>query len=595
MSGLNMFIPFAKLDVEQRMVYGAATAEAEDLAGEICDYASSKPYFQEWSAKFAEASGGKSLGNLRAMHGKIAAGKVTAIDFDDAGKRIMIAAKVVDDDEWRKVEEGVYTGFSQGGKYVRRWPDEASPQLIRFTAQPSEISLVDLPCLPGATFSVVKGQMVEERAFKTVVEDPAPDIIKARAEKLATAANSKEWAEFADAALAELRKDAIRSVLIERQTEPEGRHEGAGDVIENPGNPMPDGDRESADAHGAETDVADADQEQVGHRERQNVPAGSALAGESSRKVYEPKPRGWDCGCADHHHVKKAHAIACMRTRDEAEEAAKAAKSASGPLSAALDALEAKLGLEKAEAPKTVVVIDVRKAVVDELAKFAGEEVYDAGTAMSALSAIFQLLAGEIAEQEDQPDQVSALQAAIDKLKAFIASEIMEDNADKAAVDELDHLSALFGEVAKRGARNSKADQAKIQTIHDHSMALGAGCKAENCGKDGTASDDLAKALAAENGELRKEIATATTRFAGIADELSKRIATLEAQPMPAKAVVMPISKGHGDGSGADVQPADLDQALEKRLAAMTPEQRALYFMKLSLANPVPDLLTTRR
>ena len=38
MSDLNLFIPITKVDAQQRLVYGVATAEAEDRAGEICDY-----------------------------------------------------------------------------------------------------------------------------------------------------------------------------------------------------------------------------------------------------------------------------------------------------------------------------------------------------------------------------------------------------------------------------------------------------------------------------------------------------------------------------------------------------------------------------
>jgi hypothetical protein len=81
------------------------------------------------------------------MHGRVAAGKLTDVNFDDEGKRILVAAKIVDDDEWEKVLEGVYTGFSQGGRYVNRWADPETG-LTRYTADPMEISLVDLPCLP---------------------------------------------------------------------------------------------------------------------------------------------------------------------------------------------------------------------------------------------------------------------------------------------------------------------------------------------------------------------------------------------------------------------------------------------------------------
>jgi hypothetical protein len=164
-----MFIPLRKADAAQRLVSGYATAEAPDRSGEICDYASTKPFYEQWSEIFAKATDGKSLGNIRAMHGAVAAGKITSIRFDDAEKRIEIAAKIVDDDEWRKVEEGVYTGFSQGGAYVKRWPDPENPDLTRYTAAPSEISLVDLPCLPDASFELIKADGASEtRAFAQV-------------------------------------------------------------------------------------------------------------------------------------------------------------------------------------------------------------------------------------------------------------------------------------------------------------------------------------------------------------------------------------------------------------------------------------------
>jgi len=172
MSDLALFLPITKVDADRRLVYGLATAEVADRAGEICDYASTKPYYEAWSAAMNAASGGKSLGALRAMHGRVAAGKITDISFDDAGKRILVAAKIVDDEEWRKVEEGVYTGFSQGGRYVRRWADPGG-ELTRYTAEPSEISLVDLPCVPTATFEVIKDGVAKRRAF--AARAPAPD------------------------------------------------------------------------------------------------------------------------------------------------------------------------------------------------------------------------------------------------------------------------------------------------------------------------------------------------------------------------------------------------------------------------------------
>ena len=155
---LNLFARITKVDEAKRLVYGRAAEEAVDKAGEIMDYASSKPNFQKWSADVEKDSGGKSLGNLRAMHGKVAAGKLNGIDFNDTDKAVDVCAKVVDDQEWKKVLEGVYTGFSIGGSY-------AAPPVVekmdgrdvkRYTALPSEISLVDRPCMTGATFFQVQ-------------------------------------------------------------------------------------------------------------------------------------------------------------------------------------------------------------------------------------------------------------------------------------------------------------------------------------------------------------------------------------------------------------------------------------------------------
>jgi hypothetical protein len=180
MSALDLFLPLAKVDLDRRLVTGVATAETPDRSGEIFDYASSKPYFEKWSAEAAAATGGKSFGAVRAMHTPIAAGKLTDIAFDDDAKRITVVAKIVDDDQWRKVQEGVYTGFSQGGRYVKRWADGDSG-LTRYTADPHEISLVDLPCVPDATFDVVKDGMVEKRSFASRPEanDPADADVEA--------------------------------------------------------------------------------------------------------------------------------------------------------------------------------------------------------------------------------------------------------------------------------------------------------------------------------------------------------------------------------------------------------------------------------
>lgn len=152
----RIFVPITKVDVGKRLVFGAIAEEVPDKSGEIMDYATAKPEFEAWSSEIAKASGGKSVGNLRAMHGQVAAGKLETISFDDDARRIEACGKVVDDGEWTKVLEGVYTGFSMGGKYLKRWKDSDNPALTRYTPKPLEVSLVDNPCIPTATFEVVK-------------------------------------------------------------------------------------------------------------------------------------------------------------------------------------------------------------------------------------------------------------------------------------------------------------------------------------------------------------------------------------------------------------------------------------------------------
>jgi hypothetical protein len=156
----------SKVDELTQTVSGVITDETPDKSNEICDYESSKPYYKKWSDEFAKATGGQSLGNVREMHKLQAAGKLVELNFDDANKTISGTAKVVDPDAWNKCKEGVYTGFSHGGAYVGEMKKEG--QYKRYTAQPSEVSLVDNPANPNAHFTFVKADgTVEERKFKT--------------------------------------------------------------------------------------------------------------------------------------------------------------------------------------------------------------------------------------------------------------------------------------------------------------------------------------------------------------------------------------------------------------------------------------------
>ncbi|HEY6021672.1 MAG TPA: hypothetical protein VIY48_17940, partial [Candidatus Paceibacterota bacterium] len=154
---MQVFAQIRKVDEEKRLVYGRAADETPDKSGEMLNYDASKPHFQKWSAEVEKDTDGKSLGNVRAMHGKTAAGVLKGIDFDDTARTIDVCAKVVDDNEWKKVLEGVYTGFSIGGSYGAKTVEKVDgKEFTRYEAIPSEISLVDRPCIPTAKFFQVQ-------------------------------------------------------------------------------------------------------------------------------------------------------------------------------------------------------------------------------------------------------------------------------------------------------------------------------------------------------------------------------------------------------------------------------------------------------
>lgn len=398
MNALGTFFKLEKVDAQKRLVYGVATAEAPDRSGEICDYATTKPYYEAWSADFAKASNGKSLGNVRAMHSKIAAGRVEAINFDDDAKRIEIVAKVIDDAEWKKVVEGVYTGFSQGGEYVKRWKDEADPTLQRYTANPTEVSLVDLPCLPDSTFKMVKADgLVEDVAFQ-----PPAEVVKAEAPPVSDgveqgwrAKDGQFFAKKADALAHNIETDLAD--LAEREEMAKGD--------------MEDGAKAAATLHRSSAAV---------HQSRAAVHEARAVREDASPEIARAHRRAAEAhGMAAEAHLGAAKAHEGAMTR-----AARATAS---------DATEKAIAADVHSEKQTTLAMSVDKAFArDELAKWLGEEACDAAQALYAVQTLFNLLSVELAEDENEPGQVAALRDAIQRLKDFIVSEIQEDTSGDA-------------------------------------------------------------------------------------------------------------------------------------------------------------------
>jgi HK97 family phage prohead protease len=144
---MQIFLPLEKLDREQRMVYGYASTEARDSQGEIVTRAAIEaalPAYMEFA-------------NIREMHQLSAVGVVKSADLDDKGLRL--SAKVVDDDAWAKVKEGVYKGLSIGGRVTKR---DAVNKAVITGVNLTEISLVDRPANPEALIDAYKAAGAED-------------------------------------------------------------------------------------------------------------------------------------------------------------------------------------------------------------------------------------------------------------------------------------------------------------------------------------------------------------------------------------------------------------------------------------------------
>ena len=149
---LQLFWPITKIDSDERLVYGYASTEATDSQGEIV----------RKEALEAALPAYMRFANIREMHQPSAVGVAKEAMVD--GKGLWLKAKIVDDEAWRKVKEGVYKGFSIGGAVTDR--DGGNPQIIT-GVDLTEISLVDRPANPESVLSLWKRAVEASAALKT--------------------------------------------------------------------------------------------------------------------------------------------------------------------------------------------------------------------------------------------------------------------------------------------------------------------------------------------------------------------------------------------------------------------------------------------
>ncbi len=145
---MKLFADITKIDREQRMVFGYASTEVLDSQGEIV----------RKEALEAALPGYMRFANIREMHQPSAVGVAKEAEID--GKGLYLAARIVDDEAWAKVVEGVYKGFSIGGKVTAR--DPVAKNIIT-GVDLLEISLVDRPANPEAVIELYKAARREPK------------------------------------------------------------------------------------------------------------------------------------------------------------------------------------------------------------------------------------------------------------------------------------------------------------------------------------------------------------------------------------------------------------------------------------------------
>src|SRR5215472_6476848 len=168
MNSAAFYVPITKVSKTpegHRIVTGVATSERLDLDGQRADYDWAKAAFGDWFDRW---------GNVREMHGRVAAGKALNIQFDDGARQIIVTSKAVDPGTIAKLDEGILKGYSWGSKSVPGNPiklqtDEFGAEWIKGGAL-TELSYVDQPCNWDCTISVTK----MAKAGRTLAKSAGP-------------------------------------------------------------------------------------------------------------------------------------------------------------------------------------------------------------------------------------------------------------------------------------------------------------------------------------------------------------------------------------------------------------------------------------
>lgn len=479
---LSFYATIAKLDRARRVVVGYASTEALDQQGEIVRLEALEAALPDYM-RFA---------NIREMHQPSAVGIAEEAQVDAKG--LWLSARVVDDRAWAKVEEGVYKGFSIGGRITARDPQD---RRVVTGVDLTEISLVDRPANPEAVFAVMK------RAAGTLRPEPQGlwdcSVAGHRHATKAEAATCMEQQMSMNPA--EPGAFAAEPGLAKRSYTAQERAALAAD-----GEALPDGSfpiRDRADLADAIRDwrrSKDPARAKAHIIARADALGASDMLPEAWRRTPRPHPEAV---------AKGVHILACLaQLLDEIEWLQQTAGENGQALAPGLAAWLAD-GIPL-----------LRAVVADEAeAQIVPEDVAPLGDAVAPL--------------------------VVEKAAAGRAWPL----ALAAALRHAGRAAGLATQLEKIGARNSRADRARIQRIHDQAVELGAHCAGGTETRD-QGDAGLTKRVVERTDALEK-IAAQLAPLAGAVDELKKRLAVVEATPLPPRAVLGAVALSKEEDGGA--------------------------------------------
>ena len=165
---MKLYGEISKTEVQEDgtlKVEGFASSEAVDSDGEIVTAEAMKAALPDYM----------KFGAVREMHQSKAAGTALEASVQDDG-RTYFKAHIVDTEAVKKVNAGVYKGFSIGGKVTSR--DELKKTTVT-GLKLVEISLVDRPANQEAVFSLVKFEDAEDHDLKKYAGESISDTRRA--------------------------------------------------------------------------------------------------------------------------------------------------------------------------------------------------------------------------------------------------------------------------------------------------------------------------------------------------------------------------------------------------------------------------------